>query len=289
MARRTSINPHGGAFTLIELLVVVSIISVLTAILLPSLQRAREQAKNVVCKNNLRSIWTGIFNYAMEYNDHVPLMENVNVDNGVPGTGPNADPFDEHFPTTAGVVLMPYVNPDSWVCPSAIAGYPADAGPGGWKLTYTFGTFDKGIGDVVPWDVHGGDQTGGPADVTNYWPFDGRPLSLLDGRRYTRFAGVNENAKGRWSVRFPLIADMVVDEDADSGGASGPAGVKKYIYPHRGRFDARNDLQNARDIFYHNSHVQPGQIGTGRYELFADQDRVQIFFTRSWEVHADGY
>ncbi len=42
------------AFTLVELLVVIAIIAILMAILLPALQRAKEQAKTVVCRNQLR-------------------------------------------------------------------------------------------------------------------------------------------------------------------------------------------------------------------------------------------
>lgn len=47
-------SPRRNCFTLIELLVVMTIISLLFAMLLPALSRAKENARRAVCMNNLR-------------------------------------------------------------------------------------------------------------------------------------------------------------------------------------------------------------------------------------------
>ena len=56
-------------FTLVELLVVISIIALLMAVLLPALNRAREQAKRIVCMNNIKQLTTAWGMYADTYND----------------------------------------------------------------------------------------------------------------------------------------------------------------------------------------------------------------------------
>lgn len=60
------------AFTLIELLVVVAIIALLISILLPSLSRARELSKRLVCSANLKGIGTACKIYAQDNEDRWP-------------------------------------------------------------------------------------------------------------------------------------------------------------------------------------------------------------------------
>ncbi|MHB1158520.1 MAG: type II secretion system protein [Phycisphaerales bacterium] len=76
---------HG--FTLVELLVVVAIIALLIAILLPSLNKARQAARGVVCLANIRQIDTGLMSYTYDSGGWLPYSYEGW------GAGPPGDPF----------------------------------------------------------------------------------------------------------------------------------------------------------------------------------------------------
>jgi general secretion pathway protein G len=63
----TSYYKAKTGFTLVELLVVIGIISVLIAMLLPALNKARQAAKSIACQSNLKQVGTA---FAMYYSDN---------------------------------------------------------------------------------------------------------------------------------------------------------------------------------------------------------------------------
>jgi prepilin-type N-terminal cleavage/methylation domain-containing protein/prepilin-type processing-associated H-X9-DG protein len=59
-------------FTLVELLVVIGIIAVLIGLLLPALNKAREQSKRTTCLANLRTLGQAMILYANDSRDRLP-------------------------------------------------------------------------------------------------------------------------------------------------------------------------------------------------------------------------
>ncbi len=78
------------AFTLIELLTVIAIIAMLLAVIMPSLMRAKEQARSVYCRNNLRQMCNAASAYSTESDDYYPIAQyTMSVSLAMTGDGPD--------------------------------------------------------------------------------------------------------------------------------------------------------------------------------------------------------
>ena len=75
--RMRGLNRRLGAFTLIELLVVIAIIAVLMGVLMPALNRVREQARQQSCGTRVRQHVLALNMYANENDGQMPRPESV--------------------------------------------------------------------------------------------------------------------------------------------------------------------------------------------------------------------
>jgi len=118
-------NPK--AFTLVELLVVIAILSVLMAIVFPSISESYELSRRTVCASNLRGLGHAMYLYALEGSRRFPAIAQTYTN-----TSSNLHLFYPQdrttAPATTGIpsptvdmwtlVRRNYTHPKQFICPS---------------------------------------------------------------------------------------------------------------------------------------------------------------------------
>lgn len=129
-------------FTLIELLVVVAIIAVLMAILLPSLGRAREQAKAAVCGSQQRQIGVAIIMYTNLNDGTLPAVADPNNSVNIwMVNSPNYPTWLRDLTIQLGSAMSDYKGTRITICPSYRALW---SGSGNYGLNYLLFHYKSG-------------------------------------------------------------------------------------------------------------------------------------------------
>jgi prepilin-type N-terminal cleavage/methylation domain-containing protein/prepilin-type processing-associated H-X9-DG protein len=209
MGRRTG-------FTLIELLVVIAIIAVLMAVLMPSLNRAREQGRRAVCLSNLKQLTLGWSMYADENSDRLVNGEAFGGGDGtapVPTsghhkgerwwTGDDVGDFWQGINLTTEIqkkairagALYPYVNKETlYRCPTGMRGemrtYTITDAMNGLRRAGTYtGNVGARKGNTVLWIKK-------RAEVSN--PGPAKRIVFLDEGRITPDSYATHYQNERW-------------------------------------------------------------------------------------------
>lgn len=109
-------------FTLIELLVVIAVIAILMALLMPALNRAKEQGKRAVCLQNNKTLLLAWMLYCDEFRGHMPGAQAKDLGAVIsdkdkmpwvrkpPGNRPVEAPVADQILAIELGVLFPFVN-----------------------------------------------------------------------------------------------------------------------------------------------------------------------------------
>ncbi len=204
-------RPKG--FTLIELLVVVAIIALLVAILVPAVQRAKEQANRAICGTRLKGADNSAYLYSNAHKDRYPIgWEHIEDPANLGEWRPYDSSRDDITPEDSWALMahLNYLPLKLFLCPTiggreaedqwafiGIGGdYPGNKDAAVEKyLHYAYQDID-GARPTAAEDPSAtvtrkrGNYKPGP-DVTGNWPVFGDRGELNDAGAYTDFAGGN--------------------------------------------------------------------------------------------------
>ncbi len=126
---------HLRAVTLQDVLVVIAIVLFMLALLIPGINDAREQARRVVCSNNLRQWGFALLTYRNDHHDRVPMEGPAGGKFADSGTWYNELPQYLGLPAYReierfGKLIKEFPDLHVWICPSKsrTSRYKSDSG-----------------------------------------------------------------------------------------------------------------------------------------------------------------
>lgn len=185
-----------GGFSLVELLVVIAIVVVLLAMLLPSLQKAREAAYSTMCLSNMRQQGVAINGYAMS--NKSSIVANASRTDGIDSTLGPYQKVGTYFAYAMNASNSNARRDDS----NAL------------DMVWTSGLGTLWATEYIPYTLGGARVLWCPADKTN--DFNGKATNVVlngPGRFWTRAAGettlgnnpfkwITTTGGGAWTVQF---------------------------------------------------------------------------------------
>ena len=208
------------AFTLIELLVVVAILALLMAILLPSLGRAREQARTTRCLTNLKAMETAHWMYISDNDQQL-------IQAGFAHGGAHANEQLAWMTT-----LQTYYNNKLVArCPSDFSPHwPTSVGGRGVPVPPSADQFRRtsyGINEftdrnLIPW--------GGPYSKIEHYPRPADTIHFLEMANEGEFAGADHPHVDLWVGNVLLKAYTQLQANQHGGATRTWTGRANYSF-----------------------------------------------------------